>query len=73
MNIISFIDSHTSSAALICDDKIEVLISEERFTKKKGQICYPKKSIDYCLKVLGKRKLDIVLCNGKIAADPFFD
>ena len=71
MNIISFIDSHTSSAALICDDKIEVLISEERFTKKKGQICYPKKSIDYCLKVLGKRKLDIVLCNGKIAADPF--
>ena len=41
MNIISFIDSHTSSAALICDDKIEVLISEERFTKK-GQICYPK-------------------------------
>ena len=35
MNIISFIDSHTSSAALICDEKIEVLISEERFTKKK--------------------------------------
>ena len=53
MNIISFIDSHTSSAALICDDKIEVLIA--KIYKKKGQVCYPKKSIDYCLKVLGKK------------------
>ena len=43
MNIISFIDSHTSSAALICDDKIEVLISEERFTKKKGTNMLSKK------------------------------
>ena len=42
MNIISFIDSHTSSAALICDDKIEVLISEEIY-KKKGTNMLSKK------------------------------
>ncbi len=71
MNIISIVDSHTSSASLICNGSVEVLVSEERFTRKKGQISYPKKSIDYCLKILGKRKLDQVLVNGKIAADPF--
>ena len=38
MNIISFIDSHTSSAALICDDKIEVLISEEIYKKRDNML-----------------------------------
>ena len=49
MNIISIIDSHTASAALVCDNKLEVLVSEERFTRKKSHICYPKHSIDYCI------------------------
>ncbi len=71
MNIISIVDSHTSSASLICDGIIEVLVSEERFTRRKGQISYPKNSINYCLKILGNRKLDLVLFNGKIAPDPF--
>ena len=36
MNIISFIDGHTASAALFCDGNVEACVSEERFSRKKN-------------------------------------
>ena len=42
-------NSHNSSAALMCDGEIIVAVCEERFTREKNYIGYPKQSIDYCL------------------------
>ena len=41
---------HDSSAALLRDGKIVAAAQEERFTRKKHDISFPKNSIDYCLK-----------------------
>jgi len=41
---------HDSSAALLKDGKIVVAVQEERFTRKKHDISFPKKAIEYCLK-----------------------
>ncbi len=44
---------HDSAAALIDDGKVIAAAQEERFTRKKHDSDYPKKSIDYCLKAGG--------------------
>jgi carbamoyltransferase len=41
---------HDSSAALIKDGKIIAAAQEERFTRKKHDISFPKNSIEFCLK-----------------------
>lgn len=41
---------HDSSAALLKDGKIVAAAQEERFTRKKHDISFPKKAIEYCLK-----------------------
>ena len=51
--------SHNSSAALMIDGEIIICTQEERFTNKKNFFGYPKKSIDYILKYLRKKKLEI--------------
>ena len=51
--------SHNSSAALMVDGEIIICTQEERFTNKKNFFGYPKKSIDYILEYLRKKKLKI--------------
>lgn len=45
--------SHNSSAALMKNGEIIVAALEERFTRIKNYVGYPKQSIDYCLKKAG--------------------
>jgi carbamoyltransferase len=40
---------HDSSAALVVDGHIVAAAQEERFTRKKHDSCFPKKSIEFCL------------------------
>ncbi len=42
--------SHNSSAAIMKDGKIIVAVCEERSTRKKNYVGYPKNAVDYCLK-----------------------
>ena len=41
---------HDSAAALTCDDEIISAVQEERFTRKKNDPSFPRKSIEYLLK-----------------------
>ncbi len=45
--------SHNSSAALMKDGEIMVVVCEERSRRKKNYIGYPKNAVDYCLKKSG--------------------
>ena len=71
MNILTIADSHTATASLICNDHIEACVSEERFSRNKCEMGYPRESINYCLSVLGKRELDQVIYMGKNPPDPW--
>ncbi len=44
---------HDSGAALIKDEEIIAAVQEERFSRKKQDDSFPKKSIQYCLKEAG--------------------
>ena len=50
---------HDSSACLIKDGKLIAAAEEERFTRIKHDVGYPKNSIDYCLKQAGIELKDI--------------
>ena len=50
MIILGIHDGHTSTACLLIDGKVIHNVSEERFTKIKGQGGFPIKSIEYILK-----------------------
>ena len=41
---------HDSAAVLICNDEIISAVQEERFTRKKNDPSFPRKSIEYLLK-----------------------
>ena len=41
---------HDSSAALVQDGKLVAAAEEERFTRKKHDLSWPKNAIEYCLK-----------------------
>jgi carbamoyltransferase len=41
---------HDSAAALVEDGRIVAATQEERFTRKKFDVEYPRLAIDYCLK-----------------------
>ncbi len=51
--ILGIHDGHTSTACLINKGKILANVSEERFTKKKGQGGFPHKSLAYIFKEFG--------------------
>ena len=53
MVFLGVILSHNASACLMIDGKVTIVAQEERFTKIKNFLGYPKKSIDYILKFLG--------------------
>ena len=45
--------SHNSSAALMKDGEVVVVVCEERSRRKKNYIGYPKNAVEYCLKKAG--------------------
>lgn len=59
MNILGINLSHNASASLMIDGEITLALQEERFTQKKNFFGYPKKSVDYIINFLKKKKLKI--------------
>lgn len=50
---------HDSAAALVINGSIVAAAQEERFTRKKHDLGYPKNSIEYCLNFAGLKASDI--------------
>ena len=50
---------HDAAAALVVDGEIVAAVQEERFTRKKHDLGYPKNSIEYCLKFASLSPMDI--------------
>ena len=50
MYILGIHDGHNCGAALINEGKVVTSISEERLTRKKNEVGYPRLSIEECLK-----------------------
>jgi carbamoyltransferase len=59
MHILGIWDGHDSGISLLEDDKILFSINEERLSRRKLEIAFPKKSIEYALKYSGVKKEDI--------------
>ncbi|MBT8378889.1 MAG: hypothetical protein KJN64_06650 [Ignavibacteria bacterium] len=59
MYILGIWDGHDSGAAVIKDNEILVAINEERLTRRKLEINFPKKSVEACLKYLNLGPSDI--------------
>ncbi|MFX0134195.1 MAG: carbamoyltransferase C-terminal domain-containing protein [Candidatus Hodarchaeota archaeon] len=57
--ILGIWDGHDSGAAIIRDDKILFAINEERLTRRKLEVCFPKASIKACLDYLDFNPEDI--------------
>jgi carbamoyltransferase len=55
MYILGIWDGHDCGAALIKGDKVIAAVNEERFTKQKLEIGFPKRSIRCCLDIAGIR------------------
>lgn len=62
MTIIGIYDDHNSSAALSINGEIVFAAQEERFTKRKNEKGFPKKTVEYILKTFGlnNSNIDIV-------------
>jgi len=50
---------HNAGAALVCGGRIVAAISEERLIRSKNASCYPRRSIDLCLKLGGVEAGDL--------------
>ncbi len=61
MIILGIVDSHNASACIAIDGKIVAAVQEERFTKRKTEVGFPRNSIDYVVKEAGIKKEDIDL------------
>jgi len=61
MTILGLHEGHCATAALMKDGKIVAAISEERLTRNKNEVGYPKKAIDACLEQAGVKSKDINL------------
>ncbi|HQL01411.1 MAG TPA: carbamoyltransferase C-terminal domain-containing protein [Smithellaceae bacterium] len=59
--ILGIWDGHDSGAALLQGDEIKCLINEERLTRRKLEIAFPRRSIAACLQFAGVRAADISL------------
>jgi carbamoyltransferase len=65
-------DSHDASAVLIESDRVVAAASEERFTRKKRQQGFPRRSIDYLEKYFIRgRKIDKIFIAGKYGRSLF--
>ncbi len=59
MFILGIWDGHDSGVCILKDDKILFAINEERLSRRKLDISFPEKSIEYSLNYLGLKKEDI--------------
>lgn len=59
MIILGIWDGHDSGISILKDDKILFAINEERLSRRKLDISFPEKSIEYSLNYLGLKKEDI--------------
>lgn len=59
MNILSLYINMPSTVSIYCDGKIVAATHEERFTRKKNDEVFPRKSIHYCLKEAGINAKDL--------------
>ncbi|MCB1144962.1 MAG: hypothetical protein KDK54_22130 [Leptospiraceae bacterium] len=68
MKVLGIHDGHTSTACLIIDGEVRVAVSEERFTKVKGQGGFPYHSISYILETekLNSSEIDKIALVGRI-------
>ena len=74
--VLGIADSHCATAALIVDGRVAACVSEERYSRKKNEGGYPRRSVEYCLGFLpdGAEGLDAVALAGREAMDPaWFD
>jgi carbamoyltransferase len=49
VNILGIWDGHDSGAALLQDGRLRFAVNEERFTRRKLEVCFPSRSIAACL------------------------
>lgn len=59
MYILGIWDGHDSGVVVLKDDKILFAINEERLSRRKLDVSFPKKSIEYALNYLSLKKEDI--------------
>lgn len=57
--ILGIWDGHDSGAALVENGRIIVAVNEERFTRRKLEVLFPKNSILFCLKNQGLKPKDV--------------
>ena len=50
---------HDSAAALVMDGKIVAAAQEERFTRRKHDKAFPAKAVEYCLREVGIKAVDL--------------
>jgi len=65
MLILGLSDSHDASLVLIEDGKILAAVSEERFTRRKRQQGFPRRSIEYAKSFINGRPIDEVYVAGQ--------
>jgi carbamoyltransferase len=59
VNILGIWDGHDAGAALLADGRLVAAVNEERFTRRKLEIDFPRRSIETCLALGGLRAADI--------------
>ncbi|MBN2020977.1 MAG: hypothetical protein JW749_12230 [Sedimentisphaerales bacterium] len=59
MLVLGIWDGHDSGIALLKDNDVLFSINEERLTKRKLEVSFPEKSVEYTLNYLGLKKDDI--------------
>lgn len=66
MKILGITDGHNSTACLMIDGEIVACASEERFSRLKVDVGYPRQSIDYCLShaKISPDQLDVIALSG---------
>jgi len=70
MNILGVWDGHDAGAALLVDGRVVAAINEERLTRRKLEIRFPRLSIEACLEIGGLQPADVQLvatCTSDIA------
>ena len=72
MIILGINDGHHCGACLFINKELKFALSEERLTRKKNEYGFPKKAINYCLNILGKRKIDYVAVGTKSLPPKYF-
>ena len=64
MNILGFWDGHDAGAALIVDGTLVAAVNEERFTRRKLEVAFPRASIRACCEMAGIGPGDIDVAAG---------